>query len=856
MLNNFRKSLMAMLMASIVAGCVLTAAIVGGGAYFAATGPIHEQARRDVAGPLDLRTRRLSEYAASIVEDLVLLTNLESVSGGVMTLTSAFTDTTGATSANSVFKAFVKDNPHPLGQRDKYLGPDDGSAYAQTHKDIHPELRALLYARGYYDIFLINPEGTIVYTVVKEDDFTTNLLTGSFRNSGLADTFARALKLSEGEAAFADFAPYGPSGSAPASFVAMPIFSAAGDGAPVGVVAAQVMPEALERAIMAETPESNVQSYLIGSDGLLRTDFMASDLDAALETRLVLENEALLPGNTAIDARGLLGEEVLLAARPVNFLGADWFLVTQANKSIALSSVTMFRTNILLLLIPSAAIVALGAWITARMIVAPIQRIDTAMTSLGNGDFTVTVPETNRPDEIGSVARSTDSFRLNLLESKKRRDEQKNFERQNAAEKQEMMRQLEEEVVSVVGAMSDGELSKRIDAEFSDPATQNLANGVNAICNTISDFADQLESSMSAVADGDLTKKPHGDFKGRFADVCLAVENSIEVMAGIVAKLENTGTKMANSVKSVSDGARDLAGRAETQSASLQESAATMEDIANAISQNAENTKKVTSLASDTTEKATQGRKVVSDAVAAMSAIEDSSVRISETTSTIDAIAFQTNLLALNAAVEAARAGDSGKGFAVVASEVRTLAQRSAAAARDITDLIESSSSKVSEGVRLVNATGNALSAIVDAISSLSATIGEISNASREQSEGVAEITSAVSNMDSMTQMNAGLADSSASAATQLEEMTAQLTEIIAFFQVNQPTKAAVGTENADVGRSDLPLPESQEEMLDAEWKAVETQASTDDSGSDEAEGFDPASGRRAAANGEEWADF
>ncbi len=210
-----------------------------------------------------------------------------------------------------------------------------------------------------------------------------------------------------------------------------------------------------------------------------------------------------------------------------------------------------------------------------------------------------------------------------------------------------------------------------------------------------------------------------------------------------------------------------------------------MEEMASTVRSNAENAERANAKASDASRRAVDGRSVVSETVTAMDRIEKSSGRISDITALIDSIAFQTNLLALNASVEAARAGEAGRGFAVVASEVRTLAQRSADAAREIKELIAESSTHVSSGVELVNRSGEALDGITAAITSLAESIAEISSASREQSAGVEEISSAVTRMDEMTQQNAGLAEQSATAARALETQAAELGELVSVFRLD-----------------------------------------------------------------------
>jgi methyl-accepting chemotaxis protein len=212
------------------------------------------------------------------------------------------------------------------------------------------------------------------------------------------------------------------------------------------------------------------------------------------------------------------------------------------------------------------------------------------------------------------------------------------------------------------------------------------------------------------------------------------------------------------------------------------------------VKASASSSRQAVELAEDATGVARDGGDIVGRAVEAMARIEQASQRISDITSVIDEIAFQTNLLALNAAVEAARAGDAGKGFAVVASEVRTLAQRSSEAAREITGLIDASVTEVGQGVQLVRSAGHVLSRIVDASQKVTQTVSEISTATAEQANGIDEMSQAVAHMDEMTQQNAALAEQSAASAASLSEQIGRLNELMATFRVGGGRGSAPAT--------------------------------------------------------------
>lgn len=302
---------------------------------------------------------------------------------------------------------------------------------------------------------------------------------------------------------------------------------------------------------------------------------------------------------------------------------------------------------------------------------------------------------------------------------------------------------------------------------------------------------------IEAARGNDLTRRVPLDGKtGEIANLCEGINTLLDTMSTVVADMMEAATTISNAVAEISSGTTDLSQRTEQQASNLEETAASMEEMAATVKQNADNAQQANQLAASARGTATDGGEVVGKAVDAMSRIETSSQKISDIISVIDEIAFQTNLLALNAAVEAARAGDAGKGFAVVASEVRSLAQRSSGAAKDIKALIVESGAQVKDGVKLVNDAGTALTEIVGSIKKVADIVSDIAAASREQSAGVEEINKAVTQMDEMTQQNSALVEENASATRMLQEQAEAMHGRMSAFQLDEaarPVRAAVG---------------------------------------------------------------
>ena len=288
------------------------------------------------------------------------------------------------------------------------------------------------------------------------------------------------------------------------------------------------------------------------------------------------------------------------------------------------------------------------------------------------------------------------------------------------------------------------------------------------------------------IAEGDLTMEmvKTGYETGIYAAMIKMVGN----LRNTVEQVANSSELIGTAASEISDGSANLSQRTEEQASSLEETAASMEEMTGTVKQNADSSRHANQLANDARSEAEQGGQVVTKAIDAMEAITESSTKIADIITTIDGIAFQTNLLALNAAVEAARAGEQGRGFAVVATEVRTLAQRSADAAKEIKDLIGDSVEKVKNGTELVNQSGQTLTSIIDGIKKVADIVAEIDGASQEQSAGIDQVNKAVTNMDEMTQQNAALVEEAAASSQSMRDQAGAMMELMRFFNIGKST--------------------------------------------------------------------
>jgi len=308
------------------------------------------------------------------------------------------------------------------------------------------------------------------------------------------------------------------------------------------------------------------------------------------------------------------------------------------------------------------------------------------------------------------------------------------------------------------------------------------------------------------VAAGDLTSRIEVNTKDELGQLLAALKRMNDSLLSTVSTVRGGTELIASASSQVAAGSMDLSSRTEEQASALEETASSMEELTSTVRQNADNARQANTLAGVASTVAERGGAVVRQVVGTMDAINDASRRIADIIGVIDGIAFQTNILALNAAVEAARAGEQGRGFAVVASEVRSLAQRSAAAAKDIKLLIDDSTGKVGEGSRLVNEAGSTMHDIVDSIRRVADIMAEISAASGEQSAGIEQINGAVVQMDQVTQQNAALVEETSAAADAMRMQAAKLAEAVAVFKTGDAV-VAVATAAPRAAKAPAALP-------------------------------------------------
>ncbi|MCP5338755.1 MAG: PAS domain S-box protein [Sinobacteraceae bacterium] len=383
---------------------------------------------------------------------------------------------------------------------------------------------------------------------------------------------------------------------------------------------------------------------------------------------------------------------------------------------------------------------------------------------------------------------------------------------------------IEQEVNQIVAAVVDGRLEQRIAQEGKSGFVLMLSNGINQLVDTVSQVVTEVRQLVDAANQGDLTKRMAVEGKpGLFAAIGNGVNDLTGNLTDIVTQVKAAAGEVAHGANEISQGNADLSQRTEEQASNLEETASSMEEMTSTVKQTADNAAQAKQLATTAREQAEKGGSVVSNAVRAMTEISEASKKIADIIGVIDEIAFQINLLALNAAVEAARAGEQGRGFAVVASEVRSLAGRSATAAKEIKTLIQDSVRKVEEGATLVNESGQTLQQLEGAVKRVNDIVSEVAATCLEQSSGIEQVNTAVMQMDEMTQQNAALVEEVSAASQSMAEQAAALNEMMERYRVpgsQEPHGARAVAHEASRSASSSAAPSTERRTGNRPWSA------------------------------------
>lgn len=787
-----------------------------------------------------LKAKRIKALLESVDRDIRVRANAPATSLALIALADGYDALENPEEV--LRRVYIEDNPHPLGEKDLLVKADTGSSYGFIHAIYHPSFDALQNEMDYYDIFLFDTQGNLVYSVFKENDYATNMLDGPWAGTDLAEAYRQAAKLDATDASvFMDFAPYGPSNDAPAAFIARPVFDQ--QGTRLGVLAYQMPVTQINMAAGdLEGLGTTADGFIVGPDRTLRSDAPQSEVMDILET--VVDHpaitEALEGRKTMFSDFGHTGVPVMGFAAPIEFLGTEWVaVVQQADKELFAGLWgALYRA-----LAISAAIlfgaVALSIFFS-RSISRPVMELTHAVNSVAEGRTDTVVPGTDRGDEIGELARKTEVFRqnaeriANMVEEQKaahQRMSEMNADRQRAAEREielaqekertdkafllereEMMRDLGVSFGDVVTAALDGNFSQRVRSNFADDTLNELSSNINNLLASVEGGLTTTGDILERVAKGDLTQRMAGDFRGSFRDLQSHVNNMLDALTSLIMDITNSGETLSGSSAELRQTADMLSKQAEQNAASVEQTSAAIEELTASMSQVDANLIDVSQSAQQARKTAKDSERVASEAARSMDRILKGSKEINRVTDVIEHISFQINLLALNAGVEAARAGDAGLGFTVVASEVRQLAQRAGDAVQEIAQVLNQSDAAVQEGVANVSKAKASLDEISTKVVSISESVEDVTRAMSEQASGIQEISSAVSHVDGNTQRQAAAFEEITASSHLLANEAQELKKSTSRFHIDAPSKSkALTPHDSRDGGAQNPTNTSQE---------------------------------------------
>jgi len=628
--------------ALIVGAAGLAILATGGIAYMKTSAQLTAEAQDKLVGLRESRAEALKNYLRGIETDIESHADSPAVRNALRDFDEAWNDLDGDRT-DKLQHLYIDDNPHPKGEKDKLRKADDGSRYSSVHAQYHPWLRTFQERKGYYDIFLFDPNGDLIYTVFKERDYATNLTDGKWADSGLGRVFRQAKQNpSPGTLAFDDFHAYGPSGGAPASFIAKPVLD--DDGALLGVIAYQ-MPIARMNAVMQQTAGMGEtgQSYLVGQDQKMRTDSRFSGDEASTVLEKTVQTPAVeraLNGESGFAAmQGAQGKPVMAAFQPLTFAGTEWAVVTEMQDSEIFAPIREMRTFLAvggLILLAVLTLVGIGF---SRTLVRPIRALTGVMTRLADGDHDVDIPARDRGDELGEMAGAVGVFKENAQEAERLKREREDADRRAQEERQRAMDEMADRFQQDVGAVIQAITSSAEQLNSTADTMARAATTTNERAQAVSSASEQASSNVQTVSSAAQEMSTSIDEVGnrinQTSETARTARERTDNARTQVQSLAQAADDIGNAIQQINDIAEKtnlLALNATIEAARAGEAGKGFAVVADEVKSLANQTQKATE---DITQRIQKVQSETSDAVSVIEAVADNMREIDDAASSI-----------------------------------------------------------------------------------------------------------------------------------------------------------------------------------------------------------------------------
>ncbi len=678
-----------------VAATLLTSTI----GYFGASTEIDKVVHDKLEVIAQDRAHSFEDYLASIDQEVRLLADNDMVAEAFMSFQDGW-NAFGNGSKKALQTAYITNNPHPAGEKEKLDVAGGNSLYDSAHSFYHPWFRDLQQAREYYDVFLINPNGEIIYSVYKESDFATNLLTGEWADSALADAFRGAKAAKAGHSFLVDFKRYGPSNGAPASFIGSPITDRS--GTLLGVLVFQ-MPTARIAKIFADTTGlgETGETYFVGSDNLMRTDSKFVDTPTMLvrEVKTSAVTAALAGEHGIIKSHNFTGAESFMSYAHVEFDGTHYAVIAEQEVSESDAGVFVLMMELMAAALVVAAISSILGILLARSITRPISSMTTSMNKLAGKDWNTEVPGRDRSDEIGEMAAAVQVFKDNGQEVERLQAEQVENEKRAAEEKRKAMNDLADGFEASVGEIVEGVAATASDLKETAQGVSAIAEETTAQSATVAAAAE--ESSVNVQTVSSATEEMSASIAEmrqqvmRSRDVSEQAAQSVESAAGQIGGLSDAANQIGDVLALIQDIAEQtnlLALNATIEAARAGEAGKGFAVVASEVKTLATQTQKATEQIRAQIEGVQTESKT---AVAAVSGIRDVIAQVTEISQAIASSIEEQS----EATTEIARnAQEAAVGTRDVSSSVQGVSDASQQASAASTELLASSEELAKQG--------------------------------------------------------------------------------------------------------------------------------------------------------------